>query len=117
MDDAKNLVYGFIIQLPMGEKKSEVRAERPASKSSACSHRGLKVEFDGIAEVIVRFNRVTSIRPQASWPAVLYYPKQETFQWICHEFRSRGTTRLAIVPALNARARTIYSYSIHIRSG
>jgi hypothetical protein len=60
MDDAKNLVYGFIIQSPMGEKKSEVRAERPASKSSACSHRGIKVEFDGIAEVIVRFNRVPS---------------------------------------------------------
>jgi hypothetical protein len=69
----------YVLVTYMGEKTSEVHAERPAFQSSTCSHRDLKV------------------------------------RWIGHEFRSRGTIRLAIVPALNARARTNYSYSICIK--
>ena len=81
-----------------GEKKSEVCAERPAS--STCSHRDPK-----------------GTRPQESRPAVLYYPNRDrSFRWIGHEFRSRGTTRLAIMrQPLTQGHGPFYSYSICIK--
>ncbi|KAJ8589509.1 hypothetical protein M405DRAFT_205476 [Rhizopogon salebrosus TDB-379] len=84
----------------MGEKKSGVRAERPASSR--------------VHAVIMASNGL--VRKNRSLQYCTTPKRDSSFRWIGHEFRSRGTTRLAIAcQPLTQGHGPFYSYSIRIK--